>query len=88
MENREPTSEEISQMAMAACTAASEKCKELGLDLIWHVLGIERAYDATCKVLDLITALGPKGAAALAETINKSQKYDMMKEAEEVLNGD
>lgn len=87
MENREPTKQEINEMAMAACNAAMDKCKELGLDFLWHVLGIEEAYNATIQVLKLVAALGPEAASALAGAIVKSQQYDMMKEAEEVLDG-
>ena len=79
------TNEQVAEMAMAACDAALGKAEELGLDPMAHVLGIERAYEVTKKVLLLFTLLGPDTCHALAEAIRKAMAHDMMAEAEETL---
>lgn len=84
----EPTNEQVAEMAQAAFNAAKAKAVELGLDPVAGVLGIERAYIATERSLNIMAALGAGGVEALASIISKAEKYDMHKEAEEAINGD
>lgn len=85
---REPTNDEIAEMARAACDAARAKCDELGLEWFFFMEGIARAYDSIEKTCGIVDAIGFDGAVKLGEALQKSQAYDMLKEAEEAINGD
>ena len=88
-ENWEPTNEQIAAMAQAACDAAGNKAQELGVNRIaGMILGIERAYDATYRTVKIMNAIGFEASVALGDALRKSEMYDMMKEAEEAINGD
>ena len=87
-ENWEPTNEQLAAMAQAACDAAGDKAQELGVNRIaGMILGIERAYNATLRTVELMNAIGFEAAVALGNALRKSEMYDMMKEAEEAING-
>ena len=85
---REPTNDEIAEMARAACDAARAKCDEFGLEWFFFMEGIARAYDSIEKTCEIFNAIGMKGTIKLGEALQKSQAYDMLKEAEEAINGD
>lgn len=83
----EPTNEQVAEMAQAAFDAAKAKAVELGLDPMAGVLGIERAYHAAERALSIVALLGSDVVSALTAVIEKAEKYDMHKEAEEAING-
>ena len=85
---REPTNKEIAEMAIAACDAARAKCEELGLEWFFFMEGIAHAYESIEKTCGIFNAIGLEATIKLGEAIAKSQAYDMMKEAEEAINGD
>ena len=82
---REPTGKEIAEMALAAITAAKDKADELGLEWFFFMLGIERAYESVEATAEIINAIGVEAAVKLGMAIQKSELYDMMKEAESAL---
>lgn len=88
MEYREPTNDEIAEMAYAATTAAKSKAEELGLPLIMSSLGIERAYQATVKAFEIIDAIGLDAASKLGEIIMKVEAIETIEEAERAMRGD
>lgn len=82
------TEEQVTEIAKAAGEAAMKKTEELGLPFMYHILGIERLWDATEMTMKIFDALGDK-IGIFAEALKKAEAYDMHKEAEEVLrNGD
>ena len=85
---KEPTNDQIGEMAMAACNAAREKALELGLEWFEYARGIERAHNATLKAFSLVAALGPDGVGLLAELIKKAGAYDAVNEAERIIRND
>ena len=83
-----PTNEQIALMAQAAFDGANAKAAELGLGRLESLLGIERAYNAACKTIRIVDALGPDLAAILGEGLMKAEAERVCNEAEGVINGD
>ena len=88
MERREPTDREICLIASAATQAAMGKVDELGLGLDAYMLGIIHAANSSIDTLRIVEVIGVEGLHAAAETIRKSQLYDTLAEAEEIIKGE
>jgi len=82
-----PTNKQIALMAQAAFDGANAKAVELGLDRIDSLLGIERAYNAAVRAMEIIDAIGPDLAAILGEGLMRAEAEKVYNEAEGVING-
>ena len=82
------TNEQVVEIADAVLDAARMKSRELGVsELVGAVLGIERVYNASEKMLQLVAILGPDLMQRLGDELGKAGAYDVLKEAEETING-
>ena len=88
LEELEITDEQVREIANAALDAARAKSRELGVrEFVGAMLGIERVYYASEKALQLLAILGPDLAEKLGAALGKAGAYDVLKEAEETING-
>ena len=85
MDFREPTEDEIVEMATAAQNAAAQKARELGLYPAISLVALVEAGDAAMKTMEIISTIGLEATFEIAEAFMKAELYDLGREAEETL---
>lgn len=85
----EPTGKQLYQVATAMFNAGRDMCEKVGIEfeLYGVALACEGILDSMKTMCALHEALGYEGMRAFADAIENSEKYKMMQEAEEVING-
>ena len=85
----EPTFEQVRDVGVAMIHAGFEKARELRCecDVLVFAEAVKGIAESLAGAIQLFDILGPEGVAAILEMAENSEKYKMMKEAEEAING-
>ena len=86
----EPTGRQVHEVASAMVDAGRAKCEELGIefDLLAVAMAADSIMGAMKMMCRLHEVLGFDGLMRFADALENSEKYKVIKEAEEAINGD